>query len=97
MTAGDGRGEASCGTLIGTLRLLPSWFGFISGFSDNGCEGWYEIAFRLGIKLRRGIRGAPGVLPTLCVDNGEEEDAGRGRGMKKGRFAALREFGGSSE
>jgi hypothetical protein len=41
---------------------------------------WDEIAFRLGIKLRRGIRGAPGVLPTLGALNSEGEDAGRGRG-----------------
>lgn len=95
MTAGDGRGDASCGTLIGTLCPWP-WFGFISGFSDNGCEGWYEIAFRLGIKLRRGLKRVPGMAPTLGVDD-REEDAGRGRGVKKGRFAALREFGGSSE
>ena len=40
MTAGDGRGEASCGgTLMGTLRPRP-WLGFKSGFSDGGCEGW---------------------------------------------------------
>jgi hypothetical protein len=96
MTAGDGRGEASCGTLIGTLRPWP-WFGFISGFSDDGCEGWYEIAFRLGIKFRRGITGVTGGLPTLGADNDEEVDGGRARGRKKGRFAALREFGGSSE
>lgn len=66
----------------------------MSGFSDNGCEGWYEIAFRLGIKFRRGTTG---VLPTLDEDNCEEEDAGRARGAKKGTFAALRELGGSSE
>jgi hypothetical protein len=43
-------------------------------------RGWDEIAFRLGIELRRGIRGTPGVLPTLGALNSEEEDAGRGRG-----------------
>jgi len=68
-----------------------------SGLSDAGCDGWYEIAFRLGIALRRGKRGgAPGALPTLGAHE-VEEDAGKARGVKNGRFAALREFGGSSE
>jgi hypothetical protein len=39
-------------------------------------RGWDEIAFRLGIKLRRGIRGAPGVLPTLGALNSEGERRG---------------------
>jgi hypothetical protein len=39
---------------------------------------WDEIGFRLGIKLHRGIRGVPGVLPTLAALNSEEEDEGKG-------------------
>jgi len=31
--------------------------------------GWDETAFRLGIELHRGMRGAPGVLPTLAALN----------------------------
>jgi hypothetical protein len=34
---------------------------------------------------------------TLLGEEKCEEDAGRPRGAKNGRFAALREFGGSSE
>jgi hypothetical protein len=53
MTAGDGWGEASCGTLIGTIRLLPEpSVGLLSGY-----EGWNKIDFRLGVKLSRGIMG----------------------------------------
>ena len=71
---GDGWGEASCDTLIGTIRLLPEpSVGLFSGFSDNDYEGWNKIAFRLGVELRRGIRGRqaswPGVLPTLDAEN----------------------------
>jgi hypothetical protein len=94
ITAADGRGEASCGgTLTGTLRPR---LGFRTGFSDGGCEGWYEIAFRLGIKLRRATIEATDVL-LLLGDEKCGDDAGMGRGAKNGRFAALREFGGSSE
>jgi len=46
--------------------------------------------------------GMPGALPALlllgarkCED--DDVDAGMVRGAKKGKFAALREFGGSSE
>jgi hypothetical protein len=67
--------------------------------------GWYEMAFRLVVLLRRGRQGgAPDALPGLDAhwddnDAGTGADAGAGsaRGMKNGRFAALREFGGSSE
>ena len=46
--------------------------------------------------------GTPGALPALLLlgaQEGEDDDvdAGTVRGAKKGRFAALREFGGSSE
>jgi hypothetical protein len=35
----------------------------------------------------------PGVLLTLDTDNGEQ-DTKKGRGAKKGKVAAMREFGG---
>lgn len=66
-------------------------------------EGWYEMAFRREAVLRRGMKGgAPDELPELGAhggDAGTGADAGEGsaRGTKNGRFAALREFGGSSE
>lgn len=89
--AGRGRGEAGSGR--GKLSLC--WLA--NGLSDAGCDGWYEIAFRLGMRLRRGKRGGvPGAPPTLSA-RAVEGDAGRARGAKNGRFAALREFGGSSE
>lgn len=66
-------------------------------------DGWNEIAFRRKAVLRRGIKGgAPDALPELGAqvgDTGTDVDASEGcaRGTKKGRLAALREFGGSSE
>lgn len=36
-TAGDGRGDA--GSLMG-VRPWSWWLGFLSGFSDGGCDGW---------------------------------------------------------
>ena len=43
--------------------------------------------------------GAPPMLLLLGAHKGEDDDddAGTVRGVKNGRFAALREFGGSSE
>jgi hypothetical protein len=62
------------------------------------------MAFRRVVLLRRGMKGgAPDALPELGAegddDAGTGADAGAGsaRGTKNGRFAALRELGGSSE
>lgn len=62
-------------------------------------EGWYEIAFRREAVLRRGMKGGALELGAHGGDAGAGTDAGEGsaRGTKNGRFAALREFGGSSE
>jgi len=68
--------------------------------------GWYEMAFRREVVMRRGMKGgAPDALPELGAQGdgdagtGADADAGAGsaRGTKNGKFAALREFGGSSE
>lgn len=59
------------------------------------------MAFRREAVLRRWIKGgAPDGLLELGAqggDTGAEAGEGSARGTKKGRFAALREFGGSSE
>ena len=60
-------------------------------------SGWYETAFRRETVLRRGVMdGAPDATPELGA-HGADAGEGSARGMKNGRFAALREFGGSSE
>lgn len=61
--------------------------------------GWYEIAFRREVVLRRGMKGGASGLGTEGDDAGTGADAGAGsaRGTKNGKFAALRELGGSSE
>lgn len=62
------------------------------------------MAFRREVVLRRGMKGgASDALPKLLGAEGDDAgpgaDAGAGsaRGTKNGRFAALRELGGSSE
>jgi hypothetical protein len=59
------------------------------------------MAFRLEAVLRRGTKdGPPDELLELGAqefDAGADASEGSARGTKKGRFAALREFGGSSE
>jgi hypothetical protein len=60
------------------------------------------MAFRREAVLRRGIKGgALDEIRELGAEGGAGAGAdageGRARGMKKGRLAALREFGGSSE
>ena len=59
------------------------------------------MAFRREAVLRRWLKGgAPDGLLELGAqggDTGAEAGEGSARGTKKGRFAALREFGGSSE
>jgi len=61
------------------------------------------MAFRRVVVLRRGMEGgAPDALPELSAEGddagtGADAGAGRARGTKNGKFAALRELGGSSE
>jgi hypothetical protein len=70
--------------LLGTLALNPG-VRLLNGFSDNGCEGWYDMAFRLGIKLGRGMRGSQVYCRHLTwIMVGREEDAERGDVRRKG-------------
>ena len=58
------------------------------------------MAFRRVLVLRRGMKGGALGLGAEGDDDagtGEDAGAGRARGTKNGRFAALRELGGSSE
>lgn len=75
------------------------WLGRTADGTSDG--GWYEMAFRREVLLRRGRKGgASGLDPRWDDDDtgtGADAGAGRARGTKNGRFAALREFGGSSE
>jgi len=56
------------------------------------------MAFRREAELRRGTKGgALGLGAHEGIAGGADAGEGRARGTKKGRLAALREFGGSSE
>ena len=73
--------------------------GRTDAFSVGPDGRWYEMAFRREVVLRRGMKGGASELGTEGDDAGTGADAGAGsaRGTKNGRFAALRELGGSSE
>src|SRR6266404_2329661 len=72
---------------------------------DRDSVGWYEMALRRRDEWRRGAKGgASEALKELSAHGGDEEAVagadpceGSARGRKKGRLAALRELGGSSE